>query len=122
MSNKSCVYIPSKGAGLFRELKKHYDHNTARSIFLRAINPSFINDFKKSLTLDDEGVPTFESLMKNSYMKDFMGLENIKKITKGRFPLKEDTRENFRTLVSDAYTFNNSDPMRYDYVAVVSYF
>lgn len=115
----SCVYVPSRGNTLFRELRKQYDYRTARSIFLRAINPKFIEAYKNTLSLDAEGVPTLESLLRNSFMKEFIGLEGIRKAMKGRFPVLEDTRDNYRSLLGSAYQFNTSDPMRDDYVAIV---
>ena len=60
-----CTYIPSKGESLFKELRKQYDYPVARKVFLRAIHPQFIQDYRNTLTLDSEGVPTLESLMNN---------------------------------------------------------
>ena len=47
MAKNYCTYVPSKGKSLFRELKKQFGYQTARGIFLRAINPEFIRDFKE---------------------------------------------------------------------------
>jgi hypothetical protein len=66
-----CTYIPSKGANLFRQLKKQFGYELAKDIFLRAISPRFIEDFRKTLSLDAEGIPSFESVMNNSWIKKY---------------------------------------------------
>ena len=106
---------------MFRELKKQFGYQTARGIFLRAINPEFIRDFKGTLSLDAEGVPTFESLMNNSFMKEFIGSRRIAEgLNKAYSPI-EDTRENYGNLLESAYQFNTTNPQRDDFVATVEY-
>ena len=68
-----CVYKPSKGQAMFAQLKKEFGYDLARTTFLQAINPQFISDYKDTLSLDAEGVPSFSSLMRNEYMKEFIG-------------------------------------------------
>ena len=115
----SCVYIPSKGANLFKQLKKQFGYELATDIFLRAINPRFINDFRKTLSLDTEGIPSFESVMSNSWIKKFIGEARMLTSLNNFKPL-EDTIENFNVALEEAYRFNNSDT--YDnYVATVEY-
>lgn len=116
----SCVYTPSRGNSLFRDLRKQFDYKTARGIFLRAINPKFIETYKDTLTLDSEGIPTLDSLLNNSFMKKFIGSSGIQSALQKKFPHVEDSRDNYNNLLSSAYTFNTTDPQRDDYVAVVS--
>lgn len=114
-----CTYIPSKGANLFRQLKKQFGYELAKDIFLRAISPRFIEDFRKTLSLDTEGVPSFESVMNNSWMKNFIGDVRILESLNTFKPL-EDTLENFNICLEEAYRFNNNST--YDnYVATVEY-
>ena len=121
MAKNYCTYVPSKGKSLFRELKKQFGYQTARGIFLRAINPEFIRDFKGTLSLDAEGVPTFESLMNNSFMKEFIGSRRIAEgLNKAYSPI-EDTRENYGNLLESAYQFNTTNPQRDDFIATVEY-
>lgn len=115
-----CTYIPSKGTSLFLKLKKLYGYETAKQIFLRAINPRFISDYKETLSLDAEGVPTFESLMSNNWMKSFIGDELILK-TLNTYEAKEDTIDNFNSLLEEARIFNTSSPYRNGFIATIEY-
>ena len=121
MAKNYCTYVPSKGKSLFRELKKQFGYQTARGIFLKAINPEFIRDFKGTLSLDAEGVPTFESLMNNSFMKEFIGSRRIAEGLNKAYSPTEDTRENYGNLLESAYQFNTTNPQRDDFVATVEY-
>lgn len=121
MAKNYCTYVPSKGKNLFRELKKQFGYQTARGIFLRAINPEFIRDFKGTLSLDAEGVPTFESLMNNSFMKEFIGSRRIAEGLNKAYSPTEDTRENYGNLLESAYQFNTTNSQRDDFVATVEY-
>lgn len=121
MTKNYCTYVPSKGKSLFRELKKQFGYQTARGIFLRAINPKFIRDYKGTLSLDAEGVPTFESLMNNSFMKEFIGSRRIAESLNKAYSPTEDTRENYGNLLESTYQFNTTNPQRDDFVATVEY-
>lgn len=121
MAKNYCTYVPSKGKNLFRELKKQFGYQTAKGIFLRAINPEFIRDFKGTLSLDAEGIPTFESLMNNSFMKEFIGSKRIAEGLNKAYSPTEDTRENYGNLLESAYQFNTTNPQRDDFVATVEY-
>lgn len=114
-----CTYIPSKGANLFRQLKKQFGYELAKNIFLRAISPRFIEDFRKTLSLDAEGIPSFESVMNNSWIKKFIGDARILK-SLNTFKALEDTIENFNICLEEAYRFNNSEEYT-DYIATVEY-
>ena len=116
-----CTYVPSKGESLFRELRKQYDYPVARKVFLRAIHPQFIQDYRNTLTLDSEGIPSFESLMSNPNIKSFIGLEERRNGLERVHPSLQDTRENYHKLLQEAYSFNKSNPQRDDFVAVVEY-
>lgn len=116
---KYCTYIPSKGQALFMQLKKEFGYQTAKDIFLRAINPDFINDFKGTLSLDAEGVPSYSSLMKNSYMKKHIGKKKMSDALSSRFNVLDDTIDNFNHQLEVAFQFNTQDDAKSDYIAVV---
>ena len=114
-----CTYIPSKGANLFKQLKKQFGYELAKDVFLRAISPRFIEDFRKTLSLDAEGIPSFESVMNNSWMKKFIGEARMLESLNTFKPL-EDTLDNFNICLEEAYRFNNSGTYE-NYVATVEY-
>ena len=116
-----CTYIPSKGESLFKKLRQQYDYPIAKKVFLRAIHPQFIQDYRNTLTLDSEGIPSFESLMNNSNIKEFIGLEERRKGLERTAPSLEDTRENYNKLLDEAMQFNKTNPQRDDFVAIVDY-
>lgn len=119
MAKNFCVYVPSRGKDLFKQLKKQFGYDGARGIFLRALDPKFISDYRGSLTLDTEGVPTYDSLMVNPFMKKFIGEKRmIDGLSKPYTPL-EDTRENYENLLESAYQFNATNPQKDNYVATV---
>lgn len=121
MSKNYCTFIPSKGKSLFKELKEQFGYQTARSIFLRAINPQFISDYKDTLSLDAEGVPTYESLMTNKFMRYFIGdMRMVESLNKAYNPV-EDTRDNYGNLLESAYQFNTTNPQRDNFIATVEY-
>ena len=121
MTKNYCTFIPSKGKDLFGKLKKQFGYQTARSIFLRAINPQFISDYKNTLSLNAEGVPTYDSLMKNQFMKDFIGEKRmIESLNKTYSPL-EDTRDNYSNLLESAFQFNTTNSQRDDFLATVEH-
>lgn len=121
MAKNYCTFIPSKGKDLFKELRKNFGYELARSIFLRAISPSFISDYKGTLSLDAEGIPTYESLIANPYMKEFIGNKKIAESLNSDYTPLEDTRDNYSNLLQSAYQFNKTDSHRDDFVATVEH-
>lgn len=121
MAKNYCTFIPSKGKTLFKELKKQFGYQTARSIFLRAINPQFISDYKNTLSLDAEGVPTYESLMANPFMKSFIGDKRMAEGLNRAYTPIEDTRDNYGNLLESAYQFNTTNAQRDNFLATVEY-
>ena len=116
----SCVYSPKKGAKTFYKLKKEFGYSEAWRLYGIAVNSKFKNDYKDSLSLDAEGVPTFESLMNNEYIlrtatskiRDFLGKN---------FPKREDTIDNFNLALEEARTFNQNSPHKESLIATVGY-
>ena len=121
MAKNYCTFVPSKGKNLFKELRKQYGYQLARSIFLRAINPQFISDYKNTLSLDAEGVPTYESLMSNSFMRSFIGDKRMIESLSRQYSPIEDTIDNYSNLLESAYQFNTKNPQKDRFLATVEY-
>lgn len=119
MAKKYCTYIPSKGASLFKDLKKSFGYEMARKIFLTAINPKFISNYKNTLSLDAEGIPTIGSVLNNKYIKDLVGNIRMTEALNNKYVPMQDTIENYGILLNNAYQFNTSDEQKDSYVAVV---
>ena len=120
MAKGYCTIVPSRGNNLFQGLKKEFGYETARSIFLRAINPKFIQDFKGTLTLDSEGIPTLSSVLNNSFMKKFIGTTKITEVINKKFKPREDTIENYTVALEEAKEFNSNSEYKNDYIALVN--
>lgn len=119
MAKNYCTYVPSKGKDLFRNLKKQFGYDEARSIFLRAINPEFISDYKNTLSLDAEGVPTYDSLMVNTFIREFIGDNRMIEGLNKMYTSVEDTRDNYNNLLESAYQFNTTNPQNDRFIATV---
>lgn len=117
----SCVFVPSKGAKLFRTLRKNFGYNVARKVFLTSIHPQFLSKYKSKLDLDEEGVPSYASLMRNNHIKTIIGQNLMHESLQDKFKPVEDTRQNYEILLEDAYRFNTENEQRDDFVAVVDY-
>lgn len=124
MSELACTFIPEKtGKNLMNTLKKQFGYEVARTAMLKgALNPKFINNYRHSLALDAEGVPTFESFIAIPYVQDkFIGKSTLlNSLNKDRVSL-DDTMENYESLLQEAFSFNTNSPYRDGYVAQVTY-
>lgn len=116
----SCVYSPKKGAKTFYKLKKEFGYSEAWRLYGIAVNSKFKNDYKDSLSLDAEGVPTFESLMNNEYILR-TATSKIRAFLGKNFPKREDTIDNFNLALEEAKTFNQSSPHKESLIATVGY-
>lgn len=117
---KACVYTPKKGLKTFYKLKDEFGYNEAWKIYGIAINPKFQNDFRDSLSLDAEGVPSFDSLIKNDYIMRVAG-EGIRKLLGKNFPKRDDSIDNFNLTLEDAKNFNLNSPYNKNFIATVGY-
>ena len=118
---KSCAYLPSRGEKLFIQLKRQFGYKEAVNIFYQGINPTFIQDYSKQLVLDEEGIPTYESLMKNPYIKKFIGENSLRLSLQEKFSPIEDTADNYNMLLEEAKNFNETNANNDDFVAYVDY-
>lgn len=116
----SCVYAPKKGKQTFYKFQKEFDYNTAWKIYGIAVNSKFKNAFKNSLSFDAEGVPTFDSLLHNDYIIRTLG-NKIKSHLQRRFPIREDTIDNYYLMLEDAKKFNKDSGYNKYFTAIVGY-
>lgn len=119
MAKNYCTFIPSKGQDLFKGLKKQFGYETARRVFYIALNPNFIKDNGKTLSLDAEGIPTLDSLLSNNYIKKFIGDVRMIQSIESNYSEVEDTMQNYNSMLESAYNFNTSSTHRDSYVATV---
>src|SRR5574344_588012 len=121
MAKNSCVYFP-KGRfkqELFTKLKADFGYNIAANVFNRVTHPSFTEAYKDSLILN-EGVPTYESVMDNDAVINFIGKDNVLQALNAKQPHLEDSLENVEHLVNEAYKYNNDSNNR-RYIAYVDH-
>ena len=118
MSN-SCVYVPEKGQSLFKKLRQNFNYETSKNIFLTSISPSFQQVYRNALIFDDEGIPTYESLMANKVIQDIIEIHPLKeKLNKGSVHI-ENTYDNYNYLIEEASNFNNKSELGTKVTALV---
>ena len=116
--SKQCVYIPSKGVDTFIQLKKNFGYETAAVVFNKVLGKDFLDMYKDSLTLDSEGVPTYQSIILNPSVEQFVGAENVAKTLSNNFIALDNTVENTSILINKAHEFNQGEYSD-KYVAIV---
>lgn len=116
----SCVWMPNKGKTTFIKLKSNFGYDKAATIFNKIIGESFIDTYKDSLIFDDEGVPTYASVIKNPAVKRFLGNDAILSSINKDMPHYENTAENTKILINRAIEFNDN-PENSEYIAIVDY-
>ena len=117
---KSCVLIPEGEAkqDLFFKLKDRFGREKAAFIYNRVITNTFINNYKDSLTLN-EGIPTYESVISNPLVIDYLG-DDLTKFLNTGWPHYEDKVENIPILLSKCREFNSKDENK-NFIAFVDY-
>lgn len=117
---KSCVYAPKKGTKTFYKLEKEFGYDLAWKIYGTAINSKFKNTYKDTLSLDTEGIPSFNSLMKNEVILGLIG-SKLKPMIRKEFPSREDTIDNYNLTLEDAKRFNKESQYNNRFTAVAAY-
>lgn len=116
--SRHCVYMPSKGIDTFIKLKKNFGYETAAVIFNKVLGKDFLDMYKDSLTLDSEGVPTYQSIILNPSVEQYIGVDSVmKSLSKEQLTL-DNTAENTSILVNKAHEFNQGEYSG-KYVAIV---
>lgn len=118
---KSCTLVPKIGANLMENLRSHYPYKVASRVFLQATNPHFINDYRHQLELDEEGIPTYGSIMNNTYIKSIISKQEKLDSLNKNYRAIDDTIENYDFLIDQAYEFNTNNENASDHVAIVDY-
>lgn len=113
---KSCVLAPNRGVKTFKQLKKTLGYNKAWNIYGIAIDSQFQQDYKDSLILDNEGIPSFESLINNPYIKQRLSKQDNINILQDTFQEREDTITNYKTCLEECKNFNKEHS---NYIAIV---
>lgn len=109
----SCSYIMTNKQGEellgFREYRKNLGYTSARDVFIQALSPEFQKDFKKYLEFDEQQVPTYESVMRIPYIKNFLGTHKLMESAQKSYIWVDNNRDNYERLVNEAHTFNTSN-------------
>lgn len=120
----SCSYIPrnKKGEELkgFQTYKKELGYQTAAKVFTTVLSPTFQKTYEKTLVMDSQGVPTYESASKVEHIKKMIGTDKLIKVEQKKFPKVENSRENYQRLILSAHSFNQSNDNRNFLTAVVT--
>lgn len=120
----SCSYIPrnKKGEELkgFQTYRKELGYKVGSKVFTQVLSPSFQKDYEKTLSLDEQGVPTYESAIKTPHIKNFIGTAKLQEVDQKQFPYVENTRDNYGRLVMSAHNYNINSDNKDTLTAVVS--
>lgn len=117
MGNQSCSILPSKGKKLFKTLDTQFGRQKAIDLYFIAANKDFQNDYKDSLILDDEGIPTFSSFIQSPLISRMVGKNAVINAFQKKFGKYKDTPEDYAKAVNAAFAFNKQEPK---YTAVVT--
>lgn len=99
-------------SNLFKELRKHLSYENAKEVYLRTKNPYFNEVFGDSVTLDENGEPTYASIRNLSVFRDIINNEviynDVKKQVNADKSYKA-TRENINKIEDTVIAYNSSD-------------
>lgn len=118
----SCSYIPKRNGKELKEFsnyRKELGYKTAAKVFTQAISPAFQKDFKKYVKLDEQNVPTYDSVIKIPYIKKIVGKEVLKAKDQNKYKSVEDNSDNYKLLLREAYNYNTNSDNADSFVAVV---
>ena len=118
--SKGCVWMPSKGKATFVQLKSNFGYERAATIFNKVNGSEFLEEYGDSLSFDGEGIPTYQSIIKNPVVKSYIGEPDILASLNKTMPHLDNTVANTGILVNKAIEINNN-PDYSDYVAIVDY-
>lgn len=103
-----CSLLPNKGKQQFNKFKKELGYNKAYDILLIATNSKFLKKYKDTLSLDAEGIPSYESLLENEVIQEYIGNDKLRSILDKKYSKRENTIEDFNSLLELANTINKS--------------
>ena len=118
--SKYCSVLPKQGQEVFKKLKSKFGYDTAYRVFFTSMSPKFQRKYGNTLILDDEGVPSYDSMMKIPYIQELIGTGKVLQSLNTEYgKAKEDNLVNYKDLLSQAYAFNTQHNLKDNYVAVV---
>lgn len=117
--NRSCVIQPRHGKRQFDALKKQFGYTKAVTIFTQATNERFLEDYKDTLVLDGQGVPTLESMLQNDYIKNFITNDDVADMESKKYSPMKDSLENYQTIMQQAFDFNQNSTFNDNYIALM---
>lgn len=115
----NCVWMPKKGKETFLKLKENFGYNKAAVIFNKVNSQQFLRNYDDSIILDEEGVPTYESIISNPSVRQYITEKELLRAANKDMPHVENTAQNNSYLVNMAIEMN-SNPNS-EYVAIVDY-
>ena len=118
----SCVWIPSTKEGTpykaFPEYKKALGYKTAWNVFKISISDDYLDKYKNTLVLDEQGAPSLESTMKTPFMKKYISKEQRKEADhkSAGFIQRDDTVDGYNLQMQDAKRYNSEE---HDFLATI---
>lgn len=116
--SESCVLIPKRGADTFLKLKSQFGREKAAIIFNNVQSKEFAKFYKDSFTYDSEGIPTYESIINNKSVQNYLGLDNIIQALNRKRKSYPNTVDNVKALIQQTILFNKNSK---DFVQYVTY-
>ena len=118
---KSCSFVPTRNGEILNgwyNYKKAFGYEKATKVFQLSLAPSYIEQNKKILKLDEQGIPTLDSTLKTPTMKKFLSEASRMEALQREYGFRtfENTSDNYRMLVNDAKNFNS---LNNDFIAYV---
>lgn len=112
----SCVWMPNKGQKTFAQLRSNFDYSIAAEVFNKVRGSEFKEMFKSSLKLDEEGIPTYNSILNNPIIQDYIGMTQVIESFQKKQPVLPDVSENIELLINKATEFCKENPSLTAYV------
>lgn len=109
----SCSILPKRGTKTYSKLWEDLGREDASLIFNAVTNPEYIN--KHNLKVDREGIPTYNSIMNDTNVKNYLGDKALDSLNKTELHL-ENTIENNNKLLKRAEFLNKENPSYITYV------
>ena len=116
--SESCVLIPKRGAETFLKLKNQFGRDKAAIVFNNVQSKEFTKFYKDSFTYDSEGIPTYESIINNKSVQNYLGIDNIIQALNKKRKSYPNTIENVTALIQQTILFNKESK---DFVQYVTY-
>lgn len=114
----SCWIVPNKGAETFKKLNRAFGRKVAVDMYLKITGPDFMRIFGDQVETDKDNIPTFESLMELSDVREYIGKNKVLESYQKRQPVLENTLSNVSLLVNKAIEFNKNHK---GVIAIVDY-